>query len=319
MIYIIGDSNRKINNELVSKARELSLDLKEEVSIIFIDSSMKDIHKNYDVDEIILLKNENFVNYDYESYSKALIEFLEDKDASIVLFSSNQRYREIAAILSVRIDRALLTDCTNIMIEEDSIVAIKPSLDGSSFSKYKFNGEHPYLILVKSVEVKKEVSNKKISEIKVIDSNYFNNENVKILDIEKDLNNVVDIKDADIIFAGGRGLLNEDSFLDLRKLAKEFNASIGGSRPTVDLGWARVDEQIGQTGSFVKPKVYIAFGISGAIQHIAGMGESEYIISVNNNRNSPIYKYSDYGVVADANSIIRNMLNILKEKNTNSL
>lgn len=319
MIYIIGDSNRKINNELVLKARELSLDLEEKIAILFIDEDVKDIHKNYDVDEIILLKNEKFINYDYEAYSKTLIEFLKDKNASIVLFSSNQRYREVAAILSVRMDRALLTDCTNIMIEEDNIVAIKPSLDGSSFSKYKFKGEHPYLILVKSVEVKNKISVEKISNVNIIPVQYFENKDVKILDIEKDINNIVDIKDADIIFAGGRGLLNEDSFLDLRKLAKEFNASIGGSRPTVDLGWARVDEQVGQTGSFVKPKVYVAFGISGAIQHIAGMGESEYIISVNNNRNSPIYKYSDYGVVADANSIIRNMLNILKEKNTNSI
>lgn len=120
-----------------------------------------------------------------------------------------------------------------------------------------------------------------------------------------------DIKDAPLIFAGGRSLMNEQSFEALRRLADFFDASVGASRPVVDCGWAGPSEQIGQTGSFVHPKVYLAFGISGAIQHLADMKNSQCIIAVNTNLNSPIFQYCDYGIRGDANSIIRNLLQIL--------
>ena len=131
------------------------------------------------------------------------------------------------------------------------------------------------------------------------------NQSVSLLNVSND------IKDAPLIFAGGSGLMNEQSFEALRRLADFFDASVGASRPVVDCGWAEPSEQIGQTGSFVHPKVYLAFGISGAIQYLAGMKNSQCIIAVNTNLNSPIFQYCDYGIREDANSIIRNLLQIL--------
>ena len=108
--------------------------------------------------------------------------------------------------------------------------------------------------------------------------------------------------------------MNEESFDALRKLADKYGASVGASRPMVDQGWATWDEQIGQTGSIVKPKVYLAFGISGAVQHITGIEKSQNIIAVNLNRNSPIFRYAGYGAYSDDNSIIRNMLNLIDDQ-----
>ncbi|MCR5273270.1 MAG: electron transfer flavoprotein subunit alpha/FixB family protein [Lachnospiraceae bacterium] len=198
--------------------------------------------------------------------------------ASLVLFPSTFICRGIASAIATRLNRALLTDCTAIDIKDDVVYGLKPSLDGKNMARYKFNGPTPYIAVMKDVAGSSGIQN------------------------------------AEIIFSGGRGLMNPDSFDALRKLAKCYGASIGASRPVVDVGWADADEQVGQTGSFVHPRVYVAFGISGAIQHLAGMKDSQCIIAVNNNKHSPIFQFSDYAIEADVNSIIRNMLQLLGVK-----
>ena len=315
MIYILGDKNRKINDLLVKSANEIASSLNKKVRLIFIDSEIKDYEKNYAVDEIVLLKNKDFNIYDYEKYTRAFLSII-DENVDLILFSSSDINREIASILSSRLNKTLLSNSTDIKVENNEIVGIRPSLDGSSFSKFKLEGDKPYLITVKSATISDKIEKKEISDIDIIEIKDEKN-TLEILEINEIKEKSVNIKDAEIIFSGGRGLLNDDSFMDLRTLAKKFNAEVAGSRPTVDLKWISAKEQVGQTGSFVKPKVYLAFGISGAIQHIAGMGQSQNIIAINNNKNSPIFKYANYGIVADANSIIRNMLNILEKENAN--
>lgn len=176
------------------------------------------------------------------------------------------------------------------------------------FSHYAFSDDQPTVIVVKVAEL--SASAPVITAKKCPGNHAAPGETVFVRKIiHENVSN--DIKDAPLIFAGGRGLMNEQSFEALRRLADFFDASVGASRPVVDCGWAGPSEQIGQTGSFVHPKVYLAFGISGAIQHLAGMKNSQCIIAVNTNLNSPIFQYCDYGIRGDANSIIRNLLQIL--------
>ena len=176
------------------------------------------------------------------------------------------------------------------------------------FSHYAFSDDQPTVIVVKVAELSASAP---VNTAKKCPGNHAApGETVFVRKIiHENVSN--DIKDAPLIFAGGRGLMNEQSFEALRRLADFFDASVGASRPVVDCGWAGPSEQIGQTGSFVHPKVYLAFGISGAIQHLAGMKNSQCIIAVNTNLNSPIFQYCDYGIRRDANSIIRNLLQIL--------
>ena len=316
MILIIGEENRKRNDQLVAKARELSEVFDDcRVKLIFFGDDQSDYHSGYAVDEIILLKSEAFrgYNYDNELFVQAIISLTGQESVHLILFPSNFQYRELAAVLGAKMNRAPLTDCTNFWVGNGSVFAVKPALDGTHFSQYRFCGAYPYLAVAKSVETgicdgtQIPVNN----DVRVIQFEAKSAGKAKLLERITDQEEKKDIKDAELIFSGGRGMLNEDSFLELRELAKRYQASVGASRPTVDSGWASVDEQVGQTGSFVRPKVYLAFGISGAIQHIAGMRDSQYIIAVNNNKHSPIFSYSDYGIYADANSIIRNMLKLL--------
>lgn len=220
-----------------------------------------------------------YVDAEAIQFTYEITHYFQNVKTDYILLPSTPLFREAAAEMAVRLSASLLTDCIALSVDNGRLQGLRPSLDGKSFSHYAFSASAPGKIVFVRKIIHENVSK--------------------------------DIKDATLIFAGGRGLMNEQSFEALRRLADFFDASVGVSRPVVDCGWAGPSEQIGQTGSFVHPKVYLAFGISGAIQHLAGMKNSQCIIAVNTNLNSPIFQYYDYGIRGDANSIIRNLLQIL--------
>lgn len=220
-----------------------------------------------------------YVDAEAIQFTYEITHYFQNVKTDYILLPSTPLFREAAAEMAVRLSASLLTDCIALSVDNGRLQGLRPSLDGKSFSHYAFSASAPGKIVFVRKIIHENVSK--------------------------------DIKDAPLIFAGGRGLMNEQSFEALRRLADFFDASVGASRPVVDCGWAGPSEQIGQTGSFVHPKVYLAFGISGAIQHLAGMKNSQCIIAVNTNLNSPIFQYYDYGIRGDANSIIRNLLQIL--------
>lgn len=220
-----------------------------------------------------------YVDAEAIQFTYEITHYFQNVKTDYILLPSTPLFREAAAEMAVRLSASLLTDCIALSVDNGRLQGLRPSLDGKSFSHYAFSASAPGKIVFVRKIIHENVSK--------------------------------DIKDAPLIFAGGRGLMNEQSFEALRRLADFFDASVGASRPVVDCGWAGPSEQIGQTGSFVHPKVYLAFGIFGAIQHLAGMKNSQCIIAVNTNLNSPIFQYCDYGIRGDANSIIRNLLQIL--------
>lgn len=249
--------------------------------------------------------------YDTEKFVQTIIGITGESIPDLILFPSNALCREVAAVLGARLDRTVTTDCTDIWMQEGRYMCVKPSADGTHFSVYRLEGEKPYLAVVKSVTAKPVSCGEKTADIRTVGMTGVDSEGVRLIGMIREEHAKTNIRDAEIIFAGGRGMQNSDSFLALRQLADLYHASVGGSRPVVDSGWAETDEQVGQTGSFVRPKVYLAFGISGAVQHIAGMKESRNIIAVNVRKDAPIFRYCDYGVYGDANSIVRNMLCLL--------
>lgn len=220
-----------------------------------------------------------YVDAEAIQFTYEITHYFQNVKTDYILLPSTPLFREVAAEIAVRLSASLLTDCIALSVDNGRLQGLRPSLDGKSFSHYAFSASAPGKIVFVRKIIHENVSK--------------------------------DIKDAPLIFAGGRGLMNEQSFEALRRLADFFDASVGASRPVVDCGWAGPSEQIGQTGSFVHPKVYLAFGIFGAIQHLAGMKNSQCIIAVNTTLNSPIFQYCDYGIRGDANSIIRNLLQIL--------
>ena len=265
---------------------------------------------------------------------------IRDENRILTLIPSTPRFREMAAALSVRKAHPLISDCTEVWMEDGRVLVRKPSLDGKSFSKYALDNCTSYILLLKVSDAAErlletveqllsehrgeaQASKPSISIREIQDSDAScallaplaePRDEEEVLGIEESQTNGTHVRDAKLIFSGGRGIMNQESFDALRKLAKKFGASVGASRPMVDQGWATWDEQIGQTGSIVRPTVYVAFGISGAVQHITGIEKSQNIIAVNLNGDAPIFRYANYGVACDDNSIIRNMLNLLENK-----
>ncbi|RVU54788.1 electron transfer flavoprotein subunit alpha/FixB family protein [Anaerosphaera multitolerans] len=304
MIYVVGDSNVNINKMLILKANELAKELSIKTKILFIDDEIKKHHKGYDVGEIILLKNKYFRNYDYYRYSKALLKIFEDVD--IVLFPSNEKYKEVASTISYKLNLSLLREAVDLKVEDGEILVGKFSSNEEKYLEYSFKGPGPYLITLKNIFSEQKSSGKEIDKVKVIkmetESPVLFIENIEIIE-----QNEFDIENTDIVFAGGRGL-TESSFNKLREIATFFKGAVAGSRPMMEKGLIKPSEQVGQSGKIINPKIYLAFGISGAIQHITGMRGSDVIIVINNNKDSNIFKYADYAIVSDANLVIEKML-----------
>lgn len=314
MIYVIGEKSVRKNRRLAATALRLSDPAgKSEIKMVLWGSEPDE--EKYNVDELIFIRGEQIPSelYVYEELVQTLADLIRRDRPELVLLPSTMQHRELAARLSVAAECPLLTDCTQIQREKGKVLGMKPALDGTSFIQYSFGADRTGIVVLKGADEDDGRQGKacRLTVLEPVDADPERKIPV-IEEVRHKENARGDIKDAEIIFAGGRGMLNADSFGLLRKLADCYGAFVGASRPVVDSGWAAVDEQIGQTGSFVRPQVYLAFGISGAVQHLAGMKDSKVIVAVNNNRRSPIFRYSDYGICADANSIIRNMLNILQ-------
>lgn len=240
---------------------------------------------------------------------------------NITILPSNIYFREMASVWAAEKNLILISDCTELWKEEGSVFVRKPSTDGKNFTKYMLDSHKEYLILMRISDGAKDFIDSALNGGQEVGTTIVSSQeaeifdrNLEVLSIERNPGEIQDIKEAELIFAGGRGIMNQESFDALRKLASRYDASVGASRPMVDQGWAAWEEQVGQTGSVVKPKVYVAFGISGAVQHITGIEKSKNIIAVNLNKGAPIFRYANYSVYADDNSIIRNMLNIIDDK-----
>ncbi len=308
MIYVIGEKNQRQTLALLTKVSEIAEQLGKNPVKFFYDTTDTKRGEN---------RFETFI-----------INEIQKEKPDYIFLPSTPYFREFAAKITVKASAAMLTDCISFNVKEESLEAIRPSLDGNTLSHYTFSKDAVAVIVVKDTGNTENpldfIEDRIITCPFVADStpssvleDEISREKLagEVIPVKKITHPQVrkDIKEATLIFAGGRGLMNEESFKELRELAALFHASVGASRPVVDCGWADPSEQVGQTGSFVHPKIYIAFGISGAIQHLAGMKDSDCIIAVNSNPRSPVFQYCDYGIYADANSIIRNMLQIFRK------
>jgi len=315
-IYIIGCQNRNANNSVIAAASGLYSELPENRTILlFLDDEAYGYQDQYPVDEIVLLKIRDSIKYDEEQLARCLADYLRDKDADLVLSSPEHRSEMTGLYLSLFLDKAFLKGCLELFTEQGKLYGVRSSAgDETTLSKYRFFGSRPYIASVRSADVNFMPVKENVCKSEILNyNNISNNRKKKRVKVFRQYGNRPDVMNADIIFACGRGVEQKASLDKVRIIADAYGGAAGASRPVVDMGWASVDEQIGQTGKCVSPKVYLAFGISGAVQHMSGMNKSKKVIAVNNNRSSPIFRHSDYGLCADAGSIIRNILHLLKE------
>lgn len=307
--------------ELVSKARVLADTLGEKVVAILAGSDIKKEAQtlvSYGADTVIVVDDANLKDYVTEQYTQAVYHVITKYQPSIVMFGATTIGRDLAPRLASRLGTGLTADCTKLEISEDTkeLQMTRPAFGGNLMATIMCPNHRPQMSTVRPGVMPKadpDASRKgEVIEEKVaFDQSKFV---VKLVKTVKEKKNTVDIAAAKVLVSGGRGVGSKEGFDKLQDLATVIGGEVSSSRAMVDAGIMPHDRQVGQTGKTVRPAVYFALGISGAIQHLAGMEESETIIAVNKDKFAPIFSVADLGIVCDLNKVVPLLTERLKKE-----
>ena len=317
--------------ELVGKGKDLAKDLGTEVTAVLIGSDVMSLTKElaeYGADRIIVVDDPELKEYRTEPYAHALAEVIKKYKPEIMLVGATAIGRDLGPRVSARIHTGLTADCTQLEIGDfpinpipgreqlhNQLLMTRPAFGGNTIATIACPNFRPQMATVRpGVMQKAERVEGAPAVIEEFNPGFVpNNKYVEILDIVKAVSDVEDIMDAKILVSGGRGVGSAENFKLLDDLAEALGGTVSCSRAVVDAGWKSKDLQVGQTGKTVRPHVYFAIGISGAIQHLAGMEESDIIIAINKDETAPIFDVADYGIVGDLNKILPALTEKIKE------
>ena len=308
--------------ELIGKGKDLARDLDTDVTAVLIGSHVKglvDVLAEYGADKVIVVDDPELKEYRTEPYAHALSSVINEFKPDIMLVGATAIGRDLGPRVSARVHTGLTADCTQLDIGDFPMVAVpgkeqkhnqllmtRPAFGGNTIATIACPDFRPQMATVRPGVMQKaeRVAGAKAEVIEFNPGFTPDNKYVEILEVVKAVSDVADIMDAKILVSGGRGVGSAENFKMLEDLAEVLGGTVSCSRAVVDSGWKPRDLQVGQTGKTVRPQVYFAIGISGAIQHVAGMEESDIIVAINKDENAPIFDVADYGIVGDLNKIV---------------
>ena len=317
--------------ELIGKGKELAKDLGVEVTAVLVGSDVKglaDQLAEYGADKVIVVDDPELKDYRTEPYTHAITSVINEFKPDIFLIGATAIGRDLGPRVCARIHTGLTADCTKLDIgdfpmnpvpgretKHNQLLMTRPAFGGNTIATIACPEFRPQMATVRPGVMQKAP---KVEGAKAVVTEYNpgftkNNKYVDILEVVKAVSNTVDIMDAKILVSGGRGVGSAENFKILDDLAEAIGGTVSCSRAVVDAGWKPKDLQVGQTGKTVRPNVYFAIGISGAIQHLAGMEESDIIVAINKDESAPIFDVADYGVVGDLNKIVPMLTEKIKE------
>lgn len=314
-----------VSFELIGKAKQLAKDLNTTVSAILCGykvEKLADELGEYGADTVVLIDDPALEEYTTEPYAQAIFGAIDYFKPEIVLYGATTIGRDLAPRVSARVHTGLTADCTKLEIDPETsrLLMTRPAFGGNLMATIVCPDFRPQMATVRPGVMQK--AEREIGRrARVLPFNLKIEHNdcfIEVLDVIKKMNEAVDISEAKILVSGGRGMGSKENFQMLYDLADALGGRVAASRAAVDAGWADKELQVGQTGKTVRPKLYIAVGISGAIQHLAGMEESELIIAINRDETAPIFQIADYGVVGDLNKVVPMLtakIRALKEAN----
>ncbi len=304
-----------ISFEMLSKAHELAEALGKQVTAALLGYNFHDqaeelIH--YGADKVIVVDDAFLENFLDEPYTQALAHIVNKYKPEILLSGATAIGRSFVPRLAVELQTGLTADCTDLDIDPENmeLIQTRPAFGGNIMAKIRTTNYRPQMATVRHKvfdHLPKDESRKGqiIQEKVTFDATKFLS---KFLEYIKDETQSVKITDADIIVTGGRGIKCAENFSLIKELASTLGAAVGASRAAVDAGWMEYSHQVGQTGKTVKPKIYVACGVSGAIQHLVGMQSSDIIIAINKDKDAPIFKVADVGIVGDLFEVIPQLI-----------
>ncbi|MCX7822479.1 MAG: electron transfer flavoprotein subunit alpha/FixB family protein [Syntrophobacterales bacterium] len=293
---------RKVSFEIASEGRRIADALGLKLYGIALGSGVSSVAPrlgHYGVDKIFVVDNPALEHYNAEAYAPIIAEIIKKANAGVVLLPASMNGKDLAARLAARLEAGLAQDSTEIAISNGKIRAKRPLFGGKCLGWYEWTEGSLVMISCRpNVMSCLAPDESKQAEVVLADVEVPSPKS-QVVGVEMDTSGKVELTEADIIVSGGRGMKAAENFVILEELAKVLGAAVGASRAAVDAGWRPHSDQVGQTGKVVTPNLYIAVGISGAIQHLAGMGSSKYIVAVNKDPDAPIFSKADYGIVED--------------------
>jgi len=310
--------------ELIGKGAELAEKLGEPLKAVLLGNEMRNEAEElirYGVEEIYLYQDPKLEVFKDDPYNQIISDLVQEVKPSIVLMGATSIGRSLAPRISAILKTGLTADCTGLEIDEDgNLIQIRPAFGGNVMAKILCTNNRPQMATVRYKVMKK--TELKPSSKGTVKEMTFDIRNIinrtEVVDFKK-MDSQVSIVEADIIVSGGKGLGGPDGFESLKELASLLGGAVGASRSAVDEGWIDYSHQVGLSGRTVRPKIYIACGISGSVQHLAGMQTSEIIIAINNDPNASIFKVATYGIVGDLYEVIPELIrkiNVTKKLST---
>lgn len=306
---------KKASLELLSEGSRIATGLGGQLGALVIThagTGLAEQLKDYGVSEIYKAEHDLFNTYSPEMYTQVSERAIKAMDAEVFLVTASSVGRDFLPRLAVKLNTGMASDCTSVAIENGAIVARRPVYSGKALVKVAFQGGGVKLLSCRPnvfETTKKSGAEPKVTDLKVDPQP----PKARLREVVKGKTEKLDLSEAEVIVSAGRSIKSAENFAMIQELADVLGAAVGASRAAVDAGFAPHSMQVGQTGKTVNPKLYIACGISGAIQHLAGMRTSKVIVAINSDPEAPIFQNCDYGIVGDMFSIVPQMTQELKK------
>ena len=303
----------KINFELLSFGSALADQLGTDLialSLGEVDENQLSQLSEYGADKVLNGQDKRFETLDNHAYSKAIAQAVEETSATVVLMANDFTGKALAPATAARLKAGLATGIVNLPESTDPFIVKKKVFTGKAFARVQVNTQQKVFTLeTNSFEINKAPKEAQIEpfEAKVADDEF----TTKVVDVNKQTDKIL-LTDADIVVSGGRGMKGPEHWQPLEELANVLEAATACSRPVSDEKWRPEEEHVGQTGKIIAPNLYFALGISGAIQHVAGVSGSKTIVAVNNDPEAPIFEVADYGIVGDLKEVLPNLIEAAK-------
>ncbi len=323
LVYIEQRYNevQNVSLELLGKGRKIADELGVKVVAAIAGHQIEKHSKllvEYGADKVVVLNHEALELYSTEPYTQAMVQVIRTEMPEIVLFGATSIGRDLAPRVSARLATGLTADCTSLEVSEERMLLMtRPAFGGNIMATIISPDHRPQMSTVRpGVMTKMDRDVNRQGEIIQFPVEIQKNAQcVEILSFEKETEEKQDIQEATVLVSGGRGVGSKENFSLLYDLADEMNGLVSASRAAVDSGWMDHDRQVGQTGKTVRPNVYFACGISGAIQHVAGMEEAELIIAINKDKDAKIFEVADLGIVGEVQKVLPLVIDEIKKIN----
>jgi electron transfer flavoprotein alpha subunit len=321
-IWIIAEQRegelRKVSFELVSEARRLADAMGQPVAAILLGSNIKEKAAElgkYGADKVIVADDDRLATYTTDAYVSVIAQLAQAQEPAIILLGASVQGKDLSGRLAARLGVGVAQDCVAFSIEDGNLVAKRPIYAGKAYATVTYADSVPQIATARP-NVFELIEPDESRSVEVIDAEFSLDDSqlkTKVAEVIEEAGGKVDLTEAERIVSGGRGMKGPEEFAILEELADLIAATVGASRSVVDAGWRPHSDQVGQTGKVVSPNLYIACGISGAIQHLAGMSTSKTIVAINKDPEAPIFQKADYGVVGDLFEVVPALTEALKK------